>query len=54
MLFIHLYKVIFFAFFVFLICNDEKLNILSIIKKMTIKELKKFIYENCNGRIGFQ
>ena len=51
MLFIHLYKAIFllFCFPIVIMCI---LNIASAIKRITVNELRDFIFENYYRRIG--
>ena len=54
MLYIHLYKIVFFFyFFCFLIITVYILNFARAIKKMPINETIDFIFENFYKRIGF-
>ena len=52
MQFFHLHKTNFFHFFCFLNKMTYRLNVVSAMKKMVIKELRDFIYKNFYSQIG--
>ena len=53
MLFFHLYKIFFFIFYVSLYIIVHILNIARAVEKVSVNEIRDFIFENCYKRIGF-
>ena len=49
----HLYKIIFYLYFVFLYIVMYIINVARDVKKISINEMRDFIFENCCERIWF-